>query len=117
MKKLLLTIICLLTLSSCLTYQQYTPVTSMSNGNLLDELNSLQSYQMTLERITAYGGSGYTVTHANGFICSNGFRYTNPQTYVTRNSHLIYQLAKVERRIYEIEYELLKKKQSGVHGY
>jgi len=111
MKKLLLTIICLFILSSCITYQRYTPVTSMSNGSLLGELNSLQIEQMILDRASAYGGTGYTVTPAIGFICSNGFRYNKPQTYVTRNSHIIYQLAKIERRIYEIEYELLKRKQ------
>jgi hypothetical protein len=60
-----------------------------------------------------YDGIGYITTHSPGFVDSSGFRWTSPSTHVTPDTSMIDKLTEVERRMNEIEYEMLRRKQMG----
>ena len=100
-----LSLLLFVTTTGC--YTTYNPVTSMSNYDLQNEFNSLQTEQLRLQRMLTYGGTGYTTTHSAGTI------FTNPTSHVTPNTYTVDQLAEVERRMQEIEYEVSRRKQMG----
>ncbi len=64
-----LSLLLIATTAGC--YTTYNPVTAMSDWELQSEYDNLQAEQKRLERVLAYGGTGYTVTHSSGTILTN----------------------------------------------